>query len=193
MELKNGLPTFYAASPADWRAWLERYHATEKAVWLILYKKASGVPTLSWSEAVDEALCFGWIDSVVNKRDEQSRYQYFTPRKANSNWSAINKAKVEKLVAEGRMTPAGMAMVELAKRTGTWSASDEIDQLKIPDDLQAAFDANAVAFEHWQAFPRSVKRGLLGWISAAKRPETRAKRVAEVVEKATRNERANQL
>lgn len=192
VELKNGIKTVYARTQKDWRDWLQRHHATEKSVWLILYKKESGTSSIRYSEAVDEALCFGWIDSKVNKRDSESWYQFFAKRNPKSNWSKLNKTKVEGLIAEGRMMPAGLEMIELAKKSGTWTALDAVEALTLPDDLQAAFEKNGPAFQHWQAFPRSVKRGILEWIQAAKRAETRQKRIEETVTAAAKNERANQ-
>lgn len=192
MELKEGIKTFHASTRDAWRKWLQDHHATAKSVWLIIYKKDSGVPSVYYPEAVEEALCFGWIDSKVNKRDAQSRYQYFARRKPKSNWSRINKAKVEKLIAEGLMTPAGLEMVALAKRNGSWTALDEVEKLIVPEDLQLAFDQNQAAFAHWQKFPPSTKRGILEWILNAKRPETRQKRIEETVALAEQNIRANQ-
>lgn len=175
-----------------WRSWLEKNHAKEKSRFLIIYKKTSDVPSVYYPEAVDEALCFGWIDSVPKKRDEQSYYVLFSKRNPKSNWSAVNKAKVKKLMAEGKMAPAGLAMVELAKRTDTWSALNEVDQLKVPEDFAKALSANPTALAYWKAFPASAKRGILEWLFNAKRPETRSKRLAEAIRLAEQNKRANQ-
>lgn len=150
------------------------------------------MPSITYDEAVDEALCFGWIDSKVNKRDERSWYQFFARRNPKSNWSKINKAKVEKLIAEKKMMPAGLEMIELAKQSGTWIALDAVEALTLPDDLAAAFEGNKIAFENWQAFSRSAKRGILEWIRNAKRDETRQKRIAETVALAAKNEKAAQ-
>lgn len=192
MELKEGIKTFHASTRQAWRQWLEENHAAEKSVWLIIYKKESGVLSVYYPEAVDEALCFGWIDSKANKRDDQSYYQYFARRKPKSNWSKVNKAKVEKLLQQGLMAPAGLAMIELAKSNGTWTVLDEVEKLVVPDDLQLAFDQNKEAFDHWEKFPPSTRRGILEWILNAKRPETRQKRIEETVALAEQNIRANQ-
>ncbi len=192
MELKNGIKTYYAKSRNAWRKWLEKNHAKEASVWLIMYKKDAGVPSVYYPEAVEEALCFGWIDSKPNKRDEQSYYQFFSKRNPKSKWSAINKASVDRLTKAGLMMPAGMQMVELAKATGTWDALNDIDAIKIPDDLFTALKKNKAAKGYFDAFPKSVKRGILEWISNAKKAETRDKRIAETVEKAAQNIRANQ-
>lgn len=192
MELKDGVKTFYAETRTAWRNWLEEHHETEKSVWLVIYKKDSGINSVYYPEAVDEALCFGWIDSKPNKRDEKSYYQFFAKRNSKSNWSKVNKEKIERLLNQGLITPAGLEMIKEAKETGTWDALNDIENLVVPEDLQKAFDLNPVAFKFWEAFPPSTKRGILEWIFNAKREETRAKRVKETVEKAEQNIRANQ-
>lgn len=192
LETHKGFPTFYAKNQAAWRKWLEKNHAIEKAVWLIIYKKESGTPSVYYPEAVDEALCFGWIDSKPNKRDEHSYYQFFSQRKPKSNWSAVNKKKVEKLLAENKIAPAGLAMIELAKKTGTWTALDKISSLEMPEALKKALSKNKIAKRYFDAFPPSTKKGIYEWIQNAKTPTTLAKRVAETVSKAAENIRANQ-
>jgi uncharacterized protein YdeI (YjbR/CyaY-like superfamily) len=190
MELKDGIKTFWAKNQAEWREWLAQNHAIEKSIWLIMYKKESGVASINYQEALDEALCFGWIDSKPNKRDEQSFYQFFAKRNPKSNWSKVNKDKVAKLIAEGKMMPAGLEMIEIAQKNGTWTALDEVENLILPDDLQMAFQANVTAFEYWGKFPRSVKRGILEWVLNAKKAETRQKRIEETVSLAAQNIRA---
>lgn len=192
METKNGIPAFYAASPEAFRLWLEAHHQTATAVWLIIYRKGSGTPSITYDQAVDEALCFGWIDSKPNKRDEQSFYQYFSPRKPKSNWSGVNKANVARLTAEGRMAPAGLAMVELAKQTGTWEALNAVESLEIAQDLADAFEAMPGSLRNWEGFSRSSRRGILEWINSAKTAATRQKRINETVRLAALNEKANQ-
>lgn len=191
MELKEGNKTFYAINRKQWRQWLEKNHQVEKCIWLIIYKKESGIPSIYYPEAVDEALCFGWIDSKANKRDEKSYYQFFAKRNPKSNWSKINKAKVEKLTIAGLIMPAGLMMIELAKQSGTWNALDEVENISIPEDLQKLFDQNKPAYENWNKFPRSSRRGILEWILNAKRTETRAKRIKETVSMAAENKKAN--
>lgn len=189
MELKDGVITFYAAHRKQWRQWLEKNHQAEKSVWLIIYKKGSGTPSIYYPEAVDEALCFGWIDSKPNKRDENSYYQFFAKRNLKSNWSKINKAKVEKLMSARLMAPAGMEMVEIAKQSGTWNALDEVENISIPEDLQKVFDNDKPAYENWSKFPRSSRRGILEWILNARRAETRSKRIEETVRMAGKNKK----
>ncbi len=191
MELKNGIATFYAASRQAWRNWLEENHQSEKSVWLIIYRKESQIPSVYYPEAVDEALCFGWIDSKINKRDEQSYYQFFAKRNPKSKWNKVNKAKVEQLTAQGLMAPAGLEMVKIAKQNGTWTALDEVENLTVPADLQKAFDENKLAFENWEKFSRSSKRGILEWILNAQKMETRQKRIEETVRLAAANIKAN--
>lgn len=185
-------PSIEAPTRADWRQWLADNHATETSVWLKIYRKNGPIASVTYDEAVDEALCFGWIDSSVKKGDGQYYLQFFARRNPRSNWSRVNKDKVAKLTAAGLMTDAGQAMVDLAKRTGTWTALDEVENLVNPPDLQEQFDANPAAKDYFDAFPRSVKRGILEWLLNAKSAATRAKRIAEIVTLAGRNERANQ-
>jgi uncharacterized protein YdeI (YjbR/CyaY-like superfamily) len=190
-ETYKNTPTFYAKSRAEWRKWLEKNHLTEKSIWLIIYKKESGTPSVYYPEAVDEALCFGWIDSLPNKRDSMSYYQFFSKRKAKSNWSRVNKEKAEKLIDQGLMHSSGHAMIELAKQTGTWNALDEVEQLNLPLELINGFKENKSAWANWEKFSRSSKRGILEWIMNAKRSETRLKRVQETISLAEKNIKAN--
>ena len=192
MELKDGVATFYAKDAESWRNWLATHHSSYQSVWLIIYKKESGVPSVYYDEAVNEALCFGWVDSKPNKRDDQSYYQFFSRRNPKSNWSAVNKQKIERLTAEGKMSPAGEEMVRLAHESGTWTALEDVDNLIVPPDLQEAFDQNEVAYTNWQNFPPSTRRGILEWIFNAKRAVTRTKRIIETVTLASKNIRANQ-
>jgi len=176
----------------EWRKWLKQNHTRAEGVWLISYKKATGKPRVEYDEAVEEALCFGWIDSKGNKLDDERSMLWFAPRKARTGWSKPNKARVEKLIEAGLMAPAGLAKIEAAKQDGSWNALDAIEALEIPSDLAAALAANPIALHHFDAFPRSVKRGILEWIANAKKPETRAKRVEETARLAADNIRANQ-
>jgi uncharacterized protein YdeI (YjbR/CyaY-like superfamily) len=189
---KDGIDTFYAESAADWRAWLEANHRTSQSVWLIIYRKNAGTPSVYYDEAVDEALCFGWIDSKPNKRDEESFYQFFSRRNSRSNWSGVNKQKVVRLLASGKMAAAGLEMIEIAKRTGTWTALDEVEKGIIPPDLRDAFDKYPGSAENFEAFPISARRGILEWIQNARRPATRSRRVDETARLAGQNIRANQ-
>lgn len=174
-------------SLADLRAWLERHHAQGQSVWLVRWKKPHPgyVPTL---DIIDELLCFGWIDSLPRKLDDQRTMLRISPRNPASAWSKINKDKVDRLIAAGRMMPAGMKAVETAKANGQWTKLDSVDALVEPDDLVAAL-RGAKAFDNWSRFPPSVRRGVLEIVAQAKRTETRARRITEVAECASRNER----
>ncbi|MBD2055899.1 YdeI/OmpD-associated family protein [Oculatella sp. FACHB-28] len=177
---------------SEWRAWLEQHHTRDKGVWLISYKKATGKPRFDYEEAVEEALCFGWIDSKGNKLDEERSLLWFAPRKPGTGWSKLNKERVERLIAQNMMMPAGLTKVEAAKQDGSWNALDAIEALEIPPDLETALASYAEAKQNFEAFPRSVKRGILEWVAAAKRPETRTKRINETAQLAAQNLRANQ-
>ena len=188
----KSIKSINALTRADWRQWLADNHAIETSVWLMIFKKQSGTSSVTYDETVDEALCFGWIDSSAKKGDDQHYLQFFTRRNPKSNWSRVNKNKVDKLTAAGLMTDAGQAMIDLAKQTGTWTALDDVENLLSPPDLQELLNASPTAKGHFDAFPRSAKRGVLEWLLNAKTPVTRAKRIAEIVTLAGRNERANQ-
>jgi uncharacterized protein YdeI (YjbR/CyaY-like superfamily) len=174
-------------SRAAWRAWLAEHHATSPGIWLIIHKKNSTEPGVTYEEAVEEALCFGWIDSKTNTLDETRFKQIFTPRKPKSVWSKSNKERVARLTGQGLMTPAGLAVIEIARANGTWTAYDAIDELVMPEDFAVALAVNPAAEQHWQDFSTSVKKGILYYIASAKRPETRAKRIARTVELAEQN------
>lgn len=177
---------------ADWRRWLQANHRRAQGVWATTYKKHTGLPMPGYDALVEEALCFGWIDSKPRALDAARTMLWFTPRKPGSGWSAPNKLRVERMLAEQRMAPAGLAAVEAAQRDGSWTALDAVEALDIPPDLAAALATFPNATAHFQAFPRSAKRGILEWIAQAKRADTRAKRITETATLAERNLRANQ-
>lgn len=182
----------HAETRAQWRQWLEGHHASSKGVWLVTWRKAAGKPLLPYDDAVEEALCFGWVDSRPRTLDDERTQLLFTPRKRGSGWSRPNKQRVERLVAAGLMAPAGLAVVEAARADGSWSSLDDVENLLEPDDLRTALDADPEARRNWDGFPRSAKRGILEWIQGAKKPDTRAGRIATTAESAARGERANQ-
>lgn len=192
MEERNGVKAFYAKSEKAWRSWLEKNHLKEKSVWLIIYKKSSATPSVYYPEAVDQALCFGWVDSKPNKRNDESYYQFFAKRNPKSKWSLVNKSKVARLTKLGLIEKEGLAMVALAKQTGKWDALNDVDQIVVPTDLQHELTKSKKASAYFEAFPRSAKRGILEWILSAKRPETRQKRIEETVRLAKDNIRAQQ-
>lgn len=179
-------------SVQEWRDWLAEHHTRRTGVWLVTWRAGSGGPRITYDESVEQALCFGWVDSKGRALDARRTMLWFAPRTPRSGWSRPNKVRVEKLLAAGLMAPAGLAVIEAAKANGAWTLLDDVEDLVVPGDLAAAFAAHPPAAEHWEAFPRSAKRGILEWIVQAKRPETRARRIAETAEKAALNERANQ-
>lgn len=166
----------------DWRKWLELNHNKKEGVWLIFYKTKSPNHNLSWSESVDEALCFGWIDSTKRKIDDEKYKQYFSKRKAISNWSKINKDKVKNLIDQGLMSEAGYKSIEIAKENGSWTILDAVEALVVPEDLKKALANVKGAMEYFDSLSKSDKKFLLYRIVSAKRSETRQKRIAEVVE-----------
>lgn len=178
-------------SRAEWRAWLEANHSRTEGLWLITYKKRSGKPHVSYDEVVEEALCFGWIDSKGNKLDDERTMLWMAPRQSGTGWSALNKKRIAALSEAGLMMPPGLAKIEAAKQDGSWELLDAIERLEIPADLATALAENGLASANFEAFPRSAKRGILEWIASAKRAETRDRRIAETVELAAQNLRAN--
>lgn len=179
-------------SRAAWRSWLERHASDAPGIWLATCKKSSGGPHVPYDDLVEEALCFGWVDSQARPLDDERSQLLMTPRRPASGWSRPNQERVERLVASGLMTPAGLAVIERAKADGSWSALDDVWNLVEPEGLTRALDADADARREWDAFPPSAKRGILEWISTAKRDDTRDKRIAETAQLAARGERANQ-
>ena len=165
---------------AEWRRWLAANHASSPGVWLVSWKKATGKPAVGYDAAVEEALCFGWIDSLAKAVDEGRSRQLYTPRRPRSGWSQSNKDRIERLTAAGAMEPAGLAAVEAAKANGSWSKLDRAAARAMPDDLAAALAARPQASAGWDAYPPFVRRGSLAWVEDAKRPETRARRIAEI-------------
>lgn len=189
------MPEVRCRTRAEWRAWLEANHERQGSIWLLYPKKTakgSGFVDLDYDAIVEEALCVGWVDSVPRQRHDGYGMLRISPRKPGSAWSKVNKARITRLVKEGRMRPAGLAKVEAAKRDGSWTALDAVEALEMPDDLARALRRNAAARRHFDAFPRGVRKNVLTWIAAAKRPVTRAARIAETVRLAAENRRANQ-
>ncbi|PWK88220.1 uncharacterized protein YdeI (YjbR/CyaY-like superfamily) [Lentzea atacamensis] len=176
--------TFLAATADDWRSWLAQHSGSEKEVWLLIHHKDSPVRTIRYAEAIEHALCFGWIDSHHRKHDHASSALRFSPRRSGSGWSAVNRERAARMIAAGLMTPRGQALVDHARATGTW-------EIQAPGDLDAAFAGNPVARENFDAFPPSSRRLILEWVAQARRPETRQRRITETVELAAVNVRAH--
>ena len=170
--------TFQPRTLAEWRRWLQRNHGREAGVWLVTFKKSSGKARLSYDAAVEEALCWGWIDSVARTLDDERGMLWMSPRRAKSGWSRSNKERIARLAAAGLLAPAGIARIEAAKRDGSWTALDAVEALEVPRDLARALSA-AKAKAHYEEFAPSIRKSILGWIASAKRPETRARRIEE--------------
>lgn len=183
----DGFDEVTADDRATWRRWLEQHHSTAPGVWLIVWKKGSGTPSVSPDEAVLDALCFGWIDSKREALDAERYRQAYTPRKPKSTWSRINKERVQRLTREGVMADAGLAAIETAKANGSWTSLDGVEALEVPDDLSAALASDPVARANFDGYPTSVKKLALQRLAAAKRPETRSRRIEEIVQAATAN------
>jgi len=189
MSVLDDAPHVHADDRATWRAWLEANHATARGAWLVTWRQRSGRVRLDYETAIEEALCFGWVDSTGGQVDDERGKLYFAPRKPRSVWAASNKARVERLIGEGRMAPAGLVAIERAKANGSWGILDSVERLEVPEDLAEALESNPPAAVNFAAFPPSARKMVLGWIALARRPETRAARITKVAEAAARNER----
>lgn len=190
--MSDDYPEVVVGSRAQWRDWLTANHDRVAGIWLVRFKRHVADHHVTYDAAVEEALCFGWVDSRPRRVDDDRSALLMTPRKATARWSAANKERVERLTAAGSMTAAGLAAVETAKANGAWQALDSVERLEEPDDLAAALDAVPAARAAWDGFPPSARRGILEWILDAKRAPTRAKRIAETVSEAADGRRANQ-
>lgn len=193
MAAGRDLPQVEVTSRAQLRAWLEANHAKSGSVWLVIWKKQDPDRHLSYAAIVEEALCFGWVDSLPRKLDAERSMLLLSRRKPGSAWSAANKARIARLTQDGMMAPAGLAAVEAAKADGSWSFLDDVERLEVPPELADALAQHPEAAGHFAAFPRSVRRGILEWIKQAKRPETRKRRIEETAKLASENQRANQF
>lgn len=190
---KKEVETYCPISQTDWREWLATNHQSEQSVWLIYFRVSTKKPSLTWGEAVDEALCFGWIDSTKKTIDEERYMQYFSRRKPSSTWSKINKDKVAKLIQGNLVTKAGFDSIATAKQNGTWSLMDDVENLIIPADLSIALNENEGAMAFFQRQTKSIKKGMLHWVVVAKRVKTREKRIAEIAQSATKGIRPSQF
>lgn len=189
----NEIAIFYPENNQQWRQWLQENHDSKQAVWVVFYKKSSEKSTISWSDAVDEALCFGWIDSKKVSIDSEKSHQFFSKRRAKSNWSKINKEKVVRLIESGLMAKAGYESIEIAKQNGSWTILDEVEELIVPQDLEAELDRYPEAKDFFLGLSKSVRKMMLYWVMSAKRPETRQNRITEIVESAARKLKPKQF
>ena len=171
----------YFRNAAEWREWLHENHHISTGVELIFYRVSSEFESMRWEEAVQVAICYGWIDSTVRRIDDERRKQTYTPRKDKSVWSKLNKTYIEKLIQEKLMHESGLAKIETAKQNGSWTSNDAVENHEIPEDLQAAFDKNKTASSNYQNFSPSYRKSYLYWLSSAKRPETRSARIVEII------------
>lgn len=177
----------------DWREWLRENHKNKEAVWVIFYKKRSINFNLSWSDAVDEALCFGWIDSVKKTIDSEKYRQYFSKRKPNSTWSKVNKDKITFLTSKNLMHSSGYNVIKVAKENGSWSILDTVEALIIPDNLLKELNSRVGALAFYESLSKSEKKILLSWIALAKREETKQKRTIEIAENASKHTKPKQF
>ena len=190
---KNSIDKICPNNRRELRAWLKENHSLQESVWLIYYKKKSVYYSMSWSDAVDEALCFGWIDSVRKSLDDERFQQLFTKRKPKGTWSKINKEKIELLINENLMADAGLAVLKRSKENGSWDSLNEVEELKVPDDLFNVLQRNSEAEFFFNALSKSTRKAMLQWIALAKRPETREKRIEEIVELASKRQKPKQF
>ena len=190
MPALDDAPQVHADDRVTWRAWLEANHATSGGAWLVTWRQGSGRVGLDYEAAVEEAVCFGWVDSTGGRVDDERGKLYFAPRKPRSVWAASNKVRVERLMAEGRMAPSGLAAIERAKANRSWEILDAVERLEVPEDLAAALEADPPAAANFAAFPPSARKQMLGWVALARRPDTRAARIEKIADAAARNERA---
>ncbi len=186
------LEILYDMDRAKWRKWLEKNHRQTASVLLVLVKKGAKRKGISYVEAVEEALCFGWIDSSPSVLDEDRFKIHMTPRRPRSTWSRSNKERVGRLIEQGLMTPAGMEKIEAAKRNGSWDIIEEVDSLKAPEELEKALLAHPPAKANFESFIPSYKKQVIYWVLSAKRPETKARRAEEIARAAARNEKVGQ-
>jgi uncharacterized protein YdeI (YjbR/CyaY-like superfamily) len=187
---KFDFPVYHPADLAAWRAWLAANHDSRRGVWVASWRKASGRDPVRYEDLVEEAICFGWIDSTVNILDDERALQLMTPRKPKSGWTRLNKQRVATLEAQGRMTDAGRRSVEVAKANGWWTIYDAVEDLLEPNDLADALDASPTARRAWDGFPPSARKQMLWWVASAGKPETRTSRVAKIVSEAAHGRRA---
>lgn len=190
---KEEIETYYPKSQTDWRNWLIKNHQLKQSVWLVFYKKSTKVASISWSVAVDEALCFGWIDSTKKTIDNERYMQYFSKRKPNSIWSKVNKDKVEYLTSKDLIQEAGYKSIEIAKKNKSWFILDEVEALILPENLKKEFDKREGALEYYDSLSKSAKKILLTWVVLAKRDETKQKRIIEIAENASKNTKPKQF
>lgn len=187
---KFDYPIYHAQTRSEWRAWLEENHDEVRGVWLCSWRSETQGPRCPYPDAVEEAICFGWIDSTAGALDDERGLQLFTPRKPKSSWTRLNRRRVAEMEKAGLMSDAGRRAVDVAKANGWWTIYDAVEDLIEPDELAAALDADPAARAAWDGFPPSARKMMLWWVISAAQQKTRARRISEIVEKAAVGERA---
>ena len=182
----------YFKNAKEWREWLHENHTKSTGICLIFYKVGSQFESMRWEEAVQVAICYGWIDSTVKKMDEERHRQFFSPRKNKSVWSKLNKTYIDKLLKENLMHESGLSKIEIAKQNGSWNSLDAVEDLIVPDDLKLAFDLNQIAFEIYNNFSPSYRKNYLYWLNQAKRVETRNVRIAQIIHFCNQNKKSRE-
>ena len=186
--------TLYVTNRIDWRDWLQSNHQLKKEIWLVYYKKHTGIERIPYDDAVEEALCFGWIDSIVKRVDDETYVQKFSPRKPRSIWSALNKERVGKMIKSGLMTKAGLEKIKDAKKSGKWDETYTSKKVvETPSDLTIALSKNKVASTNFLNFADSYKNMYINWVNSAKKEETRQRRIMEVVNRASKNKKPGMM
>ena len=183
-------PELFFSKDTDWYNWLHQNYDTSNGIYLIFYKLELKVPTMRWEEAVKMALCFGWIDSTVKSLGNGKRRQYFCSRRPKSVWSALNKKHIIQLQTDSLMHPSGLLKIETAKKDGTWTALDDVENEVIPIELQNAFNTNSLALKNYKAFAPSYRKSYLYWLNQAKREDTRQNRIKKIIEYCNANKKS---
>ncbi|WP_028046066.1 YdeI family protein [Cellulomonas sp. URHE0023] len=190
--MKDDAEKVLIESAQQWREWLAEHHATSPGIWLVMWRASSGKPHVTYEQAIEEALCFGWIDGQSQTLDTERSALWLTRRRPGSGWSLLSKERVARVEADGRMTDVGRAVIDAAKEDGSWSRYDDADALVLPQDLLDAFGSRGGSREHWDAFSEAVRRGILRWIVDARRDVTRAARIEETADLAEQGVPAHQ-
>ena len=183
-------PRVHVETIEQWREWLAEHYLSDKGAWLVTWRSITGLPAPPYEQQIEEALRVGWVDSTAKRLDDERTMLYFARRRPGSEWARTNKARIARLESQGRMLPAGQAVVNRARADGSWTLLDAVEDLVVPDDLAASFGRHQGARQHWDSFPASARKQILWWIVQAKRPATRAQRIEETASRAARGQRA---
>jgi len=192
MAFPDDAPREHFETTGEWRSWLEAHHSDSPGIFVVSWRRDTGRPAMTYEAMVEQALCFGWVDSRGARLDDERTMLWFTPRRARSGWARPNKLRIERLTAAGQMHPAGQAIIDAAIEDGSWTLLDQVEDLISPPDLLDAFDNRPGAQTNFESFPRSVRRSILEWIAVAKTAPTRQRRIIETADLAAQGERAHQ-